>query len=77
MTEGALFLVRAFADSLNTRKIFTHTIPDRVCADTSMSENFCDSSALIVWDTECYFNFPITVSCTYIPTLDIDVADER
>lgn len=28
-------------------------------------------------DTECYFNFPITVSCTYIPTLDIDVADER
>lgn len=28
-------------------------------------------------DTEYYFSFPMTVSCTYISVLDIDVADEK
>lgn len=32
---------------------------------------------VVCYDTEYYFNFPITVSCTHIPTLDIDVADEK
>lgn len=35
------------------------------------------ATSIGAWDTEYYFNFPITVSCMYIPTLDIDVADER
>ena len=29
------------------------------------------------WDTECYFSFPMTVSCTYMFVLDTDVADEK
>ena len=49
----------------------------RVIAPVFTDQPLAPLHVSAVRDTEYYFSFPMTVSCTYISVLDIDVADEK